>query len=131
MRVVSGSTGGSVFGVNSFSTTFPSTSTTPITGGGPVTITGLTIGNTTLDINQIPSHAHPVNAGGSFYVAATPGPTPAFTGSLAVAPGTATGNTGGGGSHTHPAAYTSATSSFSSSLDLRVKYIDVIICSKD
>ena len=127
LRVVSG-TGAGSGGTIAFSSAFPSVAT-PVSATVPVTITGLAGGPTTLDATMIPAHAHPVNAGGSFYVAATPGPTPAFTGSLTVAPGTTTGPTGGGLGHAHPATYTSASGPFSTTIDLRVQFVDMIICT--
>ena len=128
LRVVSGTSGGTIAGITPFSSIFPSSASTPISG--PINIVGLTVGDTTLDINMIPSHAHPVNAGGNALRPTASG-TPANPGSLAVSPGTTTGNTGGGGSHTHPVTYDSASSVFSSTLDLRVQYMDFILCSKD
>ena len=125
LRVVSG-TGAGSGGTTAFSSAFASKT---ISGSVPVTITGLAGGSTTLNATMIPSHTHPVNAGGSFYVAATPGPTPAFTGSLTVAPGTTTGPTGGGLGHAHPATYTSASGPFSTTIDLRVQFVDMIICT--
>ena len=127
LRVVSGTSGGTIAGITPFSSIFPSSAVSPIS----LNIIGLTVGSTTLDTTMIPSHAHPVNAGGSFNVAATPGPTPAFTASSAVAPGSTTGNTGGGLGHAHPVTYDSASSSFASTIDLRVQYMDFILCSKD
>lgn len=54
LRVVSGLTGGSFAGTNNFTTTFPSTSV-PISA--TVILDG-TVEDTTLTLNQIPSHAH-------------------------------------------------------------------------
>ena len=126
LRVVSGS-GGGAGGSTEFSTIFP-TQTTPITVNN-VPVSGST-GNTTLTTNMIPAHAHPnqipngfigLSPGGGDVASGTgwtrnigqtgPGPADAF---------------GGLTSHNHPF---STTISFSSSLDLRLKYIDVIICS--
>jgi hypothetical protein len=113
LRVVSGtaSSGGTI----AFSSAFPSASTVPISS--PVSISG-SVGNTTLTVDQIPSHTHP--NGSSPSPNRNPGP---FQSGFPVV----TGSTGGSGAHTHPA---TVTGTFSSSLDLRVKYVDVIICSK-
>lgn len=106
LRVVSGaaSTGGSV----PFTTAFASQA-----------VSG-TVGNTTLTVDQIPSHTHAVgvkfqtvDAGGSatFYI-------PDLTGS-----NDTTTATGGGQSHTH--------SFTGTAIDLAVQYVDVIIATKN
>lgn len=112
LRLVTGSvsTGGSV----DFTTAFVS--------NRAVTISSLTgsAGATTLTVPQIPSHSHnPGAAGGS---AAAP-----FPPALGVATSGATGSTGGGGSHTHPL----TVSGGSGTVDLAVKYVDVIRATKD
>ena len=109
LRVVS-ATGAGSGGTSPFTTVFPATVLTSISA---------TVGDTTLDINMIPSHAHPVNAGGNALRPGAAG-TPSSPGSLAVSPGTTTGNNGNGGSHTHPV---------SGTVNLRVQYVDVIICT--
>jgi len=126
LRVVS-ATGAGSGGSIAFSSAFPSVAT-PVSATVPVTITGLAGGATTLDINMIPSHAHPANAGGNALYAPGAG-TPSSPGTAAVAPGTTTGNAGNGGSHSHPASYTSASGPFSTTIDLRVQYVDMIICT--
>jgi hypothetical protein len=106
LRLVTGSvsTGGSV----AFSTVFVSNRAVNITS-----VTG-TIGNTTLTTPQIPSHSHTIPQQG--------GDTPFGIGGPGQ-PGTQnTGSTGGGGSHTHPL----SVSSGSGTVDLDVKYVDVI-----
>jgi hypothetical protein len=106
LRVVSG-TGGGSGGVNAFSSTFPSDAVVTTSGGA--------IGNTTLTLSQIPSHAHSALT----YNAPAPqqgGPLPNNQ-----AQGGSTGSAGGDGSHNHP--FTNST------IDLRVQYIDCIICS--
>jgi hypothetical protein len=106
LRVVSGaaSTGGSV----PFTTAFASQA-----------VSG-TVGNTTLTVNQIPSHNHAVgvtlktvDAGGSatFYI-------PDIGGS-----NTGTTSTGGGQAHNH--------SFTGTAIDLAVQYVDVIIATKN
>ena len=126
LRVVSGTSGGTIAGITPFSSIFPSSAVSPIS----LNIIGLTVGSTTLDTTMIPSHAHPVNAGGNALRPGAAG-TPASPGTLAVSPGTTTGNTGGGLGHAHPVTYDSASSSFASTIDLRVQYMDFILCSKD
>jgi len=71
------------------------------------------VGNTTLDITQIPSHSHAgaLNTGAPYN---SPGGATTVAGNST----TNTGPAGGGGAHTH-------------SLDLRVKYMDVIIATKN
>ena len=124
LRVVSGTTGGSFGsggangpGGQPFSTIFP-TSTRPISG--TVTAAG-TVGGTTLTTQQIPGHTH--NAGSSVNV--SPG-SPGIGGRAVNTQAPATSPTGGGASHTHP--FTGGSSPYSGSIDLRVQYIDVILC---
>jgi hypothetical protein len=117
LRVVSG-TGGGAGGINAFSNTFTNR---PISANVPVSISGLTVQGTTLSVNTIPIHGHPANNGGN-----TGGSS---GGVVCVAPGSSTGNYGNGGGHGHPASFTSANGPWSTTLDFRVQYIDVIICS--
>lgn len=114
LRVVSGTA--SPGGTNSFNSTFPSTNV-PITGSA--TYTGV-VGDTTLSTTQIPAHQH------------TQGNVP-LSGWLSTTPQLQRGrmrdttSTGGGGAHSHP--FTGA-ANMSTSLNLNLKYVDVIICSK-
>lgn len=123
LRVVSGTGGGFGSGGSNgpggqpFSTIFP-TSTRPISG--TVNSAG-SVGNTTLTVQQIPGHTH--NAGSQVNV--SPG-SPSVGGRAVNTSAPATSPTGGGNSHTHP--FSGAASPYSGSIDLRVKYIDVIIC---
>ncbi|MGA1047410.1 MAG: hypothetical protein ACO3UU_05330 [Minisyncoccia bacterium] len=119
LRVVSGtvSPGGSI----AFSSAFPSASTVPISA--PVSVTG-SVGNTTLTIDQIPSHNHPsggVNSNNRGII-----PVSFFPASTGTTP---TGNTGGSGAHNHP--ISSSPVPLSSTVDLRVQYVDVIVASKN
>ena len=102
LRVVSG-TGGGNAGTNSFSSVFSNTTT----------------GATTLTTSTIPAHTHSyedysggVGAGGDLQNGAT------STINAGSPTGRTSGSTGSGGSHTHP-------------MDIRVQYLDVIICTKD
>jgi hypothetical protein len=118
LRVVSGNGGGSG-GTTEFTSVFPN-STIPFSFSGSVTGS---VGNHTLSTPELPVHAH--NNNGSI------GLSPTGSGDVGSGPGwtrtfPSTANQGGGGSHTHPF---SASSTLSTSLDLRVQYIDVIICS--
>jgi hypothetical protein len=127
LRVVSGTGGGSgpSDGGTAFTSVFPN-STVPISLSGSVTGT---VENHTLTAPQLPVHSH--GNGGSIGLSFTntgdvgsgPGWTRSFPGTGGIAPASV-----GGGSHNHPF---SASSSFSTSLDLRVQYIDVIICRFD
>ena len=124
LRVVSGTGGGSgpPSGGTAFSSVFPN-STIPFSLSGSVTGT---VGNHTLSTPQLPNHTH--DNGGSFGLdytgAGDVGYQPGFTRS---SPGTGGMSASvGGAAHSHPF---SASSSFSTSLDLRVQYIDVILCS--
>ena len=117
LRVVSG-TGGGSGGSIAFSSAFPNSlksisSTFPVTG---------TVGNTTLGTTTIPNHSHA--NGGSIGLSPGGGDVSSGAGWTRNSPGT--GNSGGGGAHTHP---WSGTASFSASIDVRCQYIDVIIAS--
>jgi hypothetical protein len=123
LRVVSGtaSTGGSV----DFTTAFASKA---VTGSVSISAISGSAGNTTLSTPQIPSHSHTVTTttdGGSFFQNSANG----FSNS----PGPYnTGNTGGGGAHSHPFSFSSGTASFSgTAINLAVKYVDVIRATKD
>jgi len=120
LRVTSGS-GGSAGGTTAFSTIFP-TSTTPVSVTG-IPLSGST-GNTTLSEAQLPAHNHP-NGG---FVGLSPGGGDVASGGgwSRTSPNSGPGPSSGGGSHSHPF---SGTASFSATFDLRLQYVDVIICS--
>lgn len=124
LRVVSGTGGGFGYGGTAgpggtnFTTVFPNS---PKSFTGSIVASG-TVGDTTLTTAQIPSHSH---AAGSS-VSVSPG-SPGQTGRLVDTNAPNTGPAGGGLSHTHP--FVGSPSPFSSSLDLRLQYIDVILCS--
>lgn len=133
IRIVSG-TGGGTGGSVDFTTAFVSQTPT-----GTVSVSGGSVANTTLSTSQIPSHNHLLyfsgnryNTGTNYFAfgAGTPGGLtttndgPDFTATQAVAA------TGGGGAHTH--SFTNPTASFSGvAINLAVKYLDNIMCSKD
>lgn len=118
LRIVSqaSNSGGSVGGTNAFTTALASR---PVSVNVPVSITW-SVGSVSLTTNTIPPHGHPANNGGN--VGSAGGGNPA------VNPGSSTGNYGNGGGHNHPVVYT-ANGPFSTSLDMRVQYCDVILCS--
>lgn len=123
LRVVNGTGGGFGSGGTAgpggqpFTTIFPTTAR-PISG--TVTAAG-SVGNHTLTIQQIPGHTH--NAGSQ--VTVSPG-SPGIGGRAVNANAPATSPTGGGGAHNHP--FAGSASPYSGTIDLRVQYIDVIIC---
>lgn len=136
LRVVSGTGGGfgsggtSGAGGISFTSAFPSTAkaiSVPISVTAPVTAT---IGQTTLSTAQIPQHTHNSLTGSDSAAASgtsqfrTPGNTD--TGGV---------NNGGaavGGSHTHPwSGNVDVSTTGNTTMDLRVQYVDVILCSFD
>lgn len=121
LRVVSGGTGGTAGGTTAFSTIFP-TSTTPVSVSS-IPLSGTT-GSTTLTEAQLPSHTHP-NGG---FTGLTPGGGDVGGGAgwTRSSPATGPGPATGGGSHTHP---WSGTANLSTTFDLRLQYIDVIVCS--
>jgi len=112
-RLVSGSvsSGGSV----DFTTAFSSSRA--------VTVTSMSgsAGATTLSTPQIPSHSHNTNVD-------TFGPNARnATGNYGSFYTIQTGNTGGGGSHTHPFSFSTG----AGTVDLSVKYVDLIIAQKN
>jgi hypothetical protein len=122
LRVVSGTAtpGGSTAFTSVFASRTPA-------GSVSVSVSGGSVGNTTLTTPQIPSHTHPAGGGGSGSAA---GPTPSS--SVGTGQQSETGSAGGGGSHTHPFTVGSASGSFSgTALDFAVAYVDIIICSKN
>lgn len=119
LRVVSG-TGGGSGGTTAFSSAFPN-SLKPVTT--TVTITG-TVGNTTLTTAQLPSHTHA--NGGSIGLSPGGGDVASGGGWTRNFPNSGANPVPNGGAHSHP---WSGTAPFSASIDFRVQYIDVIICS--
>ena len=130
LRLVSG-TGGSTGGTTAYSTVFSNQTPT-------ITTSGLSAAATTLAESQIPSHLHsdaitvyPSSTDAAAFLNGydTVGSTGRY---FTTAPGTAqyvprSGNTGGGGSHTHSL----SGSATSSAITLDVRYANVIICSKN
>jgi hypothetical protein len=117
LRVVSG-TGGGSGGSIAFSSAFPNT-VKPISG--PVSVTG-SVGPYTLQTADLPGHTH--TNGGAISLAQVGGDVQLGGGWTRTAPNT--GAAGGGGAHSHPI---SVTASFSTTIDVRCQYIDVIIAS--
>jgi hypothetical protein len=118
LRLVDGtvSSGGSI----SFSSAFPN-STIPISASSPYSVT---VGNHTLSTTEIPSHSH-ADTGSAVNVNRANGPGARRS---YIAPVPNTGAEGGSGAHAHP--WGASSVSVSTTLDLRVQYVDVIICSK-
>ena len=120
LRVVSGAvgSGGSVGFTTAFGT---------LTVTGSVGVDG-TVGNTTLTVDQIPSHTHPLNREA---VSATNvnGSSIKNTDLYTILNAETTSATGGGGSHTHSFSGTGAFSGGSAVVD--VQYVDVIIAVKN
>jgi hypothetical protein len=121
-RLVSGSTGSG--GTVDFTTAFTSFSV-------PVTIDTVigSAGATTLSTPQIPSHTHSVNTFAN--CCGSPPNVRVSRISNGVSPvGIATEATGGGQSHTHPFSFSSG-SATTATIDLAVKYVDLIIAQKN
>ena len=118
LRVVSGN-GGGYGGTSSFTTVFPNSLRPVSVASVPMTAT---VGPYTLALADLPSHSH--GNGGSIGLSPGGGDVGAAAGWTRNSPGTAVN--GGGGAHTHP---WSGTASFSTNIDLRVQYIDVIVCT--
>lgn len=120
MRVVSGNI--SSGGTTGFSTVYNNVT---LTGSGALNVSG--VGDTTLTTQQMAAHDHRYyRAIGSTLF---PGPGPqALYGRVS---GTQNSSaTGGGGAHTHTFSPTTMTFT-GNSLNLAIKYVDLIIASKD
>lgn len=117
LRVVSG-TGGGTGGSTAFSSIFP-TSLRPVSQPG-VPMSG-TVGNHTLTVAQIAPHGHPAGVGQRL----SPGGGDVQSGSGWTRAGESTGATGGGGAHNHP---WSGTCNFTGSFDMRITYMNIILC---
>jgi hypothetical protein len=123
LRVVSASTtGGTAGGTNAFSNTFAAQS---FSANVPVSINGFSLGGTTIDINTMALHSHPLNAGGADN---RNGPNPAQGTANGTAPSSTTGNAGNSGSHGHPASFTSANGPGSAPVNMSIQYVDCNIC---
>ena len=123
LRVVSGTVG--TGGTTAFTSVFTSR-TVSISGNTGNTAAGGTVGNHTLATNRIPSHTH---TGG-----VTPAPnTPQTSKGSGKFSAANTGATGGGAAHNHPFSGSNHAHSFSgsTSLNMAVTYVDLIIASKD
>lgn len=118
LRVVSGTagSGGSVDFTAAFASQTPS---------GSVSVSG-TVGATTLSLSQIPSHSH---------LAYVEGGTNRGTAGGGINGGSYSSNThttgaqGGGGSHDH--SFSGSGSFTGSAINLAVKYVDVIVATKN
>jgi len=140
LRVVSGTvtTGGNAAFTTAFASYTPSGN---VSVSGSVSMSG-NISDTTLSINQIPSHKHNLvldgQSGYSVNSNATSGEVGAGDNRANIFATTSApmGNTGGGGSHNHGHNLSGSLSVNSSSFtgtakDLAVQYVDVIIATKD
>jgi len=118
LRVVTG-TGGGSGGSNSFTSAFPSSK--PISGSFPISGS---VGNRTLSNNMIPQHTH--SNGGAVTLSPGGGDVRSGGGWSRSTPGTGNNSTNAS-SHNHP--FSGGNASFSTSVDLAVQYIDVLICN--
>lgn len=125
LRVVNaGATGGSAGGTNTFSSTFAAQTWS---ANVPVAINAFSMTATTIDVNTMVQHAHPLNAGGA---EARNGPNPAQGTSSGTAPSSTTGNNAANsGSHSHPVTFTSANGPGAAPLSMAIQYVDCNICS--
>lgn len=119
IKIVEDETGGTTGGSSNFSDVFKSLNTGSATG----TVSGTT-SSTKISINQMPAHNHSLELRDREERdegKATPGGGAVTT--------TATNNTGGSQGHTHT--FSATVSSHSHTVNLNVKYINVIVCKKD
>lgn len=127
LRVVNGTA--SSVAASPFSTVFANS-----TISGSVTLSG-TVGNVTLQADQIIKHTHPVNGR---YLSPTPTrvSTATPTNVIAISQTTTSASTynspatGGGGAHTHSLANVSVGFT-GGSIDFSVKYVDVIVAQRN
>lgn len=113
IRIISGSSGGSVYGSTDFSVMFSSSFKLPVSGN---------MGETTLTIEQMPAHRHAVD---SAYDYGSGGPlSMQHTGSSRAWRESLISEKGGSMSHSH-----SVSGDFT--VDLSIKYIDMILCKKN
>lgn len=133
LRLVNGAGGGFGFGGNSgsggssFTTVFPSTTSSIAVSFTATSPVSGTVGGHTLTTAEIPDHTHNSNVGGTANASGG--------GSSFRVPGSS--NTGGvnspggiGQAHNHPFSGTvTLNASGSGDIDLRIQYIDVILCS--
>tara|TARA_R100000426_G_scaffold86543_1_gene68268 strand:- start:224 stop:1267 length:1044 start_codon:yes stop_codon:yes gene_type:complete len=136
LRVVTGS-GGGIGGSDAFSSVFTGSRTTeaktvPYSVSSPGSLSG-TSGDTTISTPTMAAHTHP-----SPGAARTKLPSNEQNFQAINAPGSTTGNTGGGGAHSHPVSspftMSGSVSTASASLSvptMNVKHEDVIACTKD
>lgn len=96
------------------------------TPAGSVSVSGGSVGNTTLITSQIPSHTHPQGCVNSTNAA----PASPSLGAITNGVQTSTGPAGSDGAHSHPFSVGSA-SFTGTAQDFAVQYVDVIICSKN
>jgi len=132
LRLVNGTGGGfgygnqSGSGGNSFSSTFPSTTSSLTVGFNSVVPVAGTVGGHTLSIAEIPNHTHNSLTGGT---ASASGGSSTFRTQGSNQTGGVTSPQGIGQAHDHP--FTGSVNfnvNGSGSIDLRLQYIDVIIC---
>jgi hypothetical protein len=102
--------------------------TTAFTSARAVTVSSITgsAGATTLSTPQIPSHTHTITFGSQYEAGQPQNRQASGPAALIDAPMT-TNATGGGGSHTHPFSFSTG----AGTVDLAVKYVDLIIAQKN
>lgn len=116
IRIVSGTGGGTGGSVN-FNTAFASQSV-----AGSISVSGGAVSSYTLSTSEIPAHNHNYNYSNDS--------NPGTGGRNLAGLTTSTANAGGGGGHSH--GFTNPTASFTgTAINLAVKYLDNIMCSKN
>jgi len=117
LRIVTGAVSNG--GAYAFSSVF--TAQTPT---GSVSLSGLSIGATTLSTSQIPSHTHPASSD-AFVITGNSNPQNVTGSGYAFSYSFNTGSSGGGGSHTHSIGGSATFSG--NAMQFGVKYVDAVI----
>tara|TARA_R100000353_G_scaffold20274_1_gene18367 strand:+ start:4705 stop:5754 length:1050 start_codon:yes stop_codon:yes gene_type:complete len=137
LRVITSGTAGTG-GSDNFQDVFAAKNTSGSAAAdiSPLSVSGGSIGSTTLSTPQLPSHSHSGNKGNSQNYKYQGGPAGA-TG-LTLNTGSTSGSAGGSGSHTHPLSGSATVSGNISAPsvalavpNMDIKHANVIVCSKD
>jgi hypothetical protein len=131
LRVVSSSAGSVVTTNRSNFSVIYSSRSFPISGSGG-SVSGFSIGGTTLSSTQIPGHTHPYSGSNNVGSDSPFAPSPKLTNaSNASTPGSFTGPNGANNPHTHSLNAGSLSATDSQALNFSIKYTNLVLCSLD